>query len=59
VRFLLDGRKTSSGTRGPVHLWTGTLRKLRAGRHVLSVVAVTHRGRSVTARIRVRTCRKR
>ncbi|MFL5943414.1 MAG: hypothetical protein ACJ75L_09140, partial [Gaiellaceae bacterium] len=59
VRFLLDGRKASTGARGPVHLWTGTLRKLRPGRHVLSAVAVTHRGRSVTARIRVRTCRKR
>jgi subtilisin family serine protease len=59
VRFLLDGRKISKAVRGPVHLWDGTLGKLRGGRHVLSAVAVTHRGHRVTVRMRVRTCRKR
>jgi hypothetical protein len=58
LRFLLDGRRISKAARGPVHLWSGTLGKLRQGRHVLSAVAVTHRGHSVTARMRVRTCRK-
>jgi hypothetical protein len=58
VRFLLDGRKIAKAVRGPVHLWDGTLGKLRGGRHVLSAVAVTHHGHSVTVRLRVRTCRK-
>jgi hypothetical protein len=58
VRFLLDGRKISKAVRGPVHLWDGTLGKLSAGRHVLSAVAVSHHGHSVTVRMRVRTCRK-
>jgi subtilisin family serine protease len=58
MRFLLDGRSISKALRGPVHLWSGTLGKLSKGRHVLSAVAVTHRGRRVTARMRVRTCRK-
>ena len=58
LRFLLDGHKIAKAERGPVHLWDGTLEKLPKGRHVLSAVAVTHRGRSVTARMQVRTCRK-
>jgi minor extracellular serine protease Vpr len=58
LRFLLDGHKISKSERGPVHLWDGTLGKLPNGRHVLSAVAVSRRGRSVTARMRVRTCRK-
>jgi len=58
LRFLLDGRKIAKAVRGPVHLWDGTLGKLPKGRHVLSAVAVTHRGHSVIARMRVRTCRK-
>jgi hypothetical protein len=58
LRFLLDGKKIAKAVRGPVHLWDGTLGKLRKGRHVISAVAVSRRGHRVTARMRVRTCRK-
>jgi len=58
LRFLLDGHRISKTVRGPVHLWNASLGKMRKGRHVLSAVAVTHRGHSLTVRLRVRTCRK-
>jgi minor extracellular serine protease Vpr len=57
VRFMLDGRKIANGKRGQAQLWSGKLGKLRKGKHVLQAVASTHGGQSVTARLRVRTCR--
>ncbi len=56
VQFLLDGRKIAAAKRNPVQLWSGTLRKLRKGRHLLEAIATTHGGRSATAELRVRTC---
>ncbi len=56
VRFLLDGHPLAKATKDPFHLWSGRLRRLSAGKHVLEAVAVTHGGRSVTARIRVHRC---
>jgi hypothetical protein len=58
VRFFLDGRKVAAGKRGPVHLWSGRLKRVRKGRHVLEAVAVTRHGSGATARLHVRACRK-
>jgi subtilisin family serine protease len=58
VRFLLDGHKFSKALRGPVHLWEGLVGKVPAGSHVLSAVAISQRGHTVTARMRVRACKK-
>jgi hypothetical protein len=58
VRFFLDGRKLAAGKRGPVHLWSGRLKRVRKGRHVLEAVAVTRHGSGATARLHVRACRK-
>jgi minor extracellular serine protease Vpr len=58
VRFLLDGRKLPKATGGGrVHLWSGRLRLVGKGEHVLEAVAVTRGGRSVTAGIRVHSCK--
>jgi Subtilase family/PA domain len=58
MRFLLDGKKAGKGSRGEVQLWTGKLGKLRKGKHVLEVMVTNHRGRTATAKLHFRACKK-
>jgi minor extracellular serine protease Vpr len=57
VTFLLDGRKVGSGKHGPVDLWSSKLHAVSKGKHELEVLAVTRRGKSVSARLHTHRCK--
>jgi len=58
MRFLLDGKTAGKGHRADVQLWTGKLRKLGKGKHVLVAVVTNRHGRTAKAKLHFRTCKK-
>ncbi len=56
VRFLLDGREVAKARPAPAGLWSGMLRKVSRGRHMLEADGVTRGGRGFSGRLVVHRC---
>ena len=59
VRFAVDGKRVAVVHHGNQGLWDATMstQKLARGRHTVTVVAATGKGRAASARREIRVCR--